>query len=425
MTNRLLEAMASPEKWSALIKKAEVKGLSRPLIQSLISSDERLKILDMISNDDYSIFPPKVAQIPKGNGEFRSVYVNSDRDRIVLTLINDCLCDLFKDMIHPCCRSYQKGLSTQKTVREVSEKICSVDFDGIRQIGYKSDFSKYFDSVKIEAIDHVFDQIEDRLGYDRGTEPVMNLLRRYYHQDYYFDQDDQLHEKYQSLKQGCAVASFLANVILYDLDVFMSNKYEIYYRYSDDCIVLDPNTDEFIDDMNRICSQYGVILNPKKVKPLYKDEWFDFLGFMIKGSQITLTKKRVKKFQEEIEKRSIKRKKCSEKQALRSIYRYLYEGDHCWASTCYATMNVKKDMEEMDHFILDAIRACGTGKKKIGGLGTVTDKDDYTIVRGKGRNVRANKQKSEKEVKGYLPISCLADSMKMSYKLFETVLRSI
>lgn len=190
--------------------------------------------------------------------------MNSDRDRIVLTLINDCLCDLFKDMIHPACKSYQKGLSTQKLLKRSQER--SVQPGDSDHIGYKSDFSKYFDTVKIEAIDAVWNELEDRLGFERGTEPVLNLLRRYYHQDLYFDQHENLLEKFQSLKQGCAVASFLANVILYDLDEFMSNKYDIYYRYSDDCIVIDAHTEDFIDEMNDICNKYGVQLNPKKYR---------------------------------------------------------------------------------------------------------------------------------------------------------------
>ena len=46
-------------------------------------------------------------------------------------------------------------------------------------------------------------------------------------------------------------------------------------------------------------------LNPKKVEYLTGDKWFKFLGFMIKGSQITLSPNRVKQFQKEIGKRSI------------------------------------------------------------------------------------------------------------------------
>lgn len=61
-------------------------------------------------------------------------------------------------MVHPNCKSYQKGTSTQKVVLEVSQKIVSLNKQGI--IGYKSDFSKYFDTVNIEVIDNIFDVLK-------------------------------------------------------------------------------------------------------------------------------------------------------------------------------------------------------------------------------------------------------------------------
>ena len=424
--SELLIEMFTNERWETVLKKAEDKGLDRKLIHSLESPEERQKLFVMIYTDSYNIFPPHIAKIPKDKpGEFREVYINTDRDRIVLSLINDCLADMFSDMVHPQCKSYQSGTSTQKVVKQISNEIIHLDNSHkLHKIGVKSDFSKYFDTVKIEYIDKAFETVERKLDFEKGTEPVMNLLRRYYHQDIYFDSEGNLQERYQSLKQGCAVASWLANVLLYDLDEYMSNKYAIYYRYSDDCVCIDRDTSHVVDDMNKIIKPYGVTLNPKKVEDLYSDKWFKFLGFNIKGSMITLSKNRVKKFQNEVEKRSIKKKKCSGAQARKSIIKYLYEGEYCWATSCLGTINVEHDLEEMNGFIMDCIRACETGKKKIGGLGSCMDKEDYTIVRGRGRHVSTNSKKVVK-IENYLTVKCLSTDLKMSKEIFETVVRSL
>lgn len=423
MISKLLEEMFKFERWQNLLDKATEKEIDLDLIHKFCFPEKRKRLFTLIASDQYNIFPPHIARIPKDTpGEYREVYVNEGLDRIVLTLINDCLCDLFKDMVHPNCKSYQKGIGTQSVVKEISNKICSMDSKGI--IGYKSDFSKYFDNVKIEVIDKVFDTFESRLGFTKGTEPVINLLRRYYHQDLYFDENGNFQEKYQGLKQGCAVASILANVCLYELDDFMSQKYEIYYRYSDDTVVIDKNTDEIISDMNNVIIKYGVTLNPKKAEPLYSDKWFKFLGFLIKGDMITLSKNRVKKFQNEIEKRSIKRKKCSGKQAKNAIVRFLYEGEYSWATSCLSVLNVEKDLQELNKFIMDCIKACDTGKKKIGGLGSVNDLPDRTILRGKGRNVKANREKIGK-IENYITITCLRNDMRLSKPVFDTVVRNM
>ena len=429
--SKLLLMMFETERWQNMIEIADEKGLNKKLIKDLCYPEARASLYNMIHDNKYTIYPPTVCKIPKDTpGEFREVYVNRDLDRIVLTLINDCLCEICKDMIHPNCVSYQKGIGTQDVVKRISKEIVRLSINIStqnrfkKQIICKSDFSKYFDTVYIEAIDAILNKIEDRLGFERGQEPVINLLRRYYHQDLYFDHENVLHKKYQSLKQGCAVASFLANAILYELDEYMSKKYKIYYRYSDDVCVVDENISGVIGDMNSIIVKYGVKLNPKKVELICYDKWFKFLGFNIKGDMITLSKNRLKKFQKEIESRSIK-KNYTAKQARNAIFRYLYEGEYCWASSCLGTINVEKDINELNKFILDCIRACETGKKKIGGLGSVMDLPDRTILRGKGKNVKSNRNRTDKEITKYLSVNCLSKDIKISKSVFEAVVRNM
>ena len=76
-------------------------------------------------------------------------------------------------------------------------------------------------------IDEAFDKVEAKHGHS----VVIDVLRKYYHNDLYFDEDNKLQRKFQSLKQGCAVASWLADVLLYDLDAELTALGEFYTRY--------------------------------------------------------------------------------------------------------------------------------------------------------------------------------------------------
>ena len=423
MKSKLFEMLCETERWQDLLDNATAKGIDLNLIKELCFPSKRNAILNQIYEDKYTIFPPHIAKIPKDTpGEFREVYVNEGLDRIILTLINDCLSELFSDMIHPHCKSYQKGIGTQQVVKEIACKISDMDIKG--QIGWKADFSKYFDNVSLNTIDNIFDELEQRLGFAKGKEPVINLLRRYYHQDLYFDTNGELQSKYQGLKQGCAVASFLANVCLYDLDEYMSSKYNIYYRYSDDVVIIDTDASNAIEEMNTIIAIHGISLNPKKVEPLYSDKWFKFLGFLIKGNQITLSRNRVKKFQNEIEKRTVKSKCKSMAAAKRNIIRFLYDGEYSWATSCLGVINVQKDIDELNKFLMDCIRACDTGKKRIGGLGSVTNLPDRTILRGKGRNVTVNKAKMT-YIEQYISVGGMQKNLKICKPVYETVVRDM
>lgn len=426
MISKLLEMMFQSNRWQSLLDGATEKKIDPKVIRELCYPENRKKLFTVISQDEYNIFPPSIAKIPKDSGGFREVYVNLPMDRIVLTLINDCLCELFGDMIHPQCYSYQQGKSTQKTVKTISQEMVRLNKIKSNQLGWKADFSKYFSNVNIEIIDEVFDTMERRLGFSKNTEPVINLLRRYYHQDLYFDTEGNLCSRYQGLKEGCAVASILANICLYELDEFMSQKYLIFARYSDDFIVIDEHTENVIEETNNIIAKYGVSLNPKKVSPIYKDSWLSFLGFKIKGDKITLSKNRVKKLQKEIEARTIDVKKRNKhytsKQAHRAVIKYLYEGRYNWATSLLGTINVKHDMDMIDGFIRDCINACDDGKLKVGGLGSVDTEQDFTIVRGKGRHVNRYKGRY---VRNYLSVGCMSNNYKISPVVARATIRNM
>ena len=129
----------------------------------------------------------------------------------------------------------------------------------------------------------------------------------------------------------------------------------------------------------------------------------------------------------EIEKRTIKSSKNTLKRALNQVNSYLYKGDgtYSWATSVLPIINVEKDIDTLNQFVMDALRACATGKKKIGGLGSVNDRKDYTVLRGTGKNVTANRRKTPKEIDGYLSIACMRNAILTRHAVYETLVRSM
>ena len=348
--SKLLEMMFEHSRWVDMIERANEKQINLTVLKQLATPQVRTELYKRILSYQYEIAPPHIARIPKDvPGEFREVYVNEDVDRIVLTLINDCLCELFADMIHPQCKSYQKGIGCQEVVQTITKEISRLTKNkGNTFIGYKADLSKYFDSVRIEIIDDVFDTFERKLGFEIGTEPAITILRKYYHNDLVFNLDGELIEHYGSLKQGCSVASILANVVLYDVDKTLSEMDIIYYRYSDDIVMIGKDARKAKETLETMLQKYGLKLNPRKVEELHSNRWFKFLGFNIKGNMITLSKNRVKKFQKEIVSRTLNKPNITFNQAKENVINYLYRGEYCWATSCLGTMNCQHDLDEMN-----------------------------------------------------------------------------
>lgn len=420
MADIILEKFFELSRWEYAIDKGVGKDISRRDLCQLAKPETRGRMYQAIKDGKYEIAPPHTALIPKDNGEFRTVYINEPMDRILLSITNDLLFELTPDMIHQSCTSYQKGTGCGKVVQEVSKKICDT-VGGV--IGWKSDLSKYFDSVPIRFIDGAFDMVEHRYGHSA----LIDVLRKYYHSDYYFDPEGNLLHTYQSLKQGCAVASWLADVILYHIDEKLSKLDGFYVRYSDDMLFVGNEYEIAMKTLIEELANMEMKLNPKKVEYLTHTVWFKFLGFSIKGASISLSGSRIKSFQKEIEHRTINQRAVSMAKAVNSVNRYLYKGNgkFSWATQVLPICNVPQDINELNKFVMDCLRAVQTGKKKIGGLGYVKTKPDGCIQRGQGRNVKSNRAKTEQKIPGYLTICCMKNALLTSREAYATLIESL
>lgn len=422
MEDKIMQMFFSPERWQYAISKGIVKDIRKDQLYQLTKPEVRAQIYQAMKDGKYLISPPHTAKIPKDTpGEFRTVYVNEPIDRVVLSIANDLLFELMPEMIHPKCKSYQKGIGCGKIVQEVSRKICAT---GGEIIGWKSDLSKYFDSVPIQYIDGVFDQVEAR----HGKSALIDVLRAYYHSDLYFDETGELHEAYQSLKQGCAVAAFLADAILWHVDEKLDKDFKGYYiRYSDDMLFIGGDYQKAMDCLGSELGKMQMKLNPKKVEYLTHTKWFKFLGYSIKGKDISLSVTRIKKFQKEIEARTIRKRGVNLARAISSVNNFLYKGngEFSWATQILPVCNVRQDIDTLNAFVMDCFRAVETGKRKIGGLGYIVDKQDGCIARGIGRNVKANRAKTEKVFERYLTLGCMQNAIRTRKAVYNTLVASL
>lgn len=419
--DKILQIFFEIDRWKEAIEKGVTKDIRKEQLILLTAEPTRLEMADAMLNGKYEIAPPHTAQIPKEGGEFRTVYVNEPIDRIVLSIANDLLFDLMPEMVHSSCRSYQTGIGCGKVVIEINHKIANAASSGY--LGWKSDLSKYFDSVPIQYIDMAFDKVEAQHGHS----VLIDVLRKYYHSDLYFDEDNNLQRQYQSLKQGCAVASWLADVLLYDLDEELSQMNGFYTRYSDDMLFIGEEYEKAMGVLQNRLEEKTMKLNPKKVEYLTMDKWFKFLGFSIKGNMISLSSSRIKTFQKEIEKRTIHKPGISLTKAINSVNQYLYKGngEFSWATSILSVCNVRKDLNELNKFVMDCLRAVKTGKRKVGGLGYVKTKSDGCIVRGRGRNVKANRGKTDNNILGYLTIGCMQNALLTRRAVYNTLVASL
>lgn len=368
----------------------------------------------------YFGYPHKIEIPKKDSNEMRICKVEEDVARIVCAIMTTCLFKLLPQMVHKSCKSYQKGIGTGKAVLECSSNVMKVKGN---VVGGKVDAHHFFDDVSRTVVMSAYDKAEELLGvHDTDSFYILRLM---YNDDHIWTLDNDLIEEWSGVRQGNPIGSWLADVVLYDLDEFMSKKYPYYCRYSDDAVFITDKVDEAIADFEAGLNKIGVQLNKKKTEILRKDKFFKFLGFSIRGSEISLSKSRIKSFQKEIEHLTIKDRKNTLTKAINKVNHFLYKGKYSWATSVLPIINIKEDINELNDFVMDCLRAVATKKTKVGGLGYEVGKKVGVITRGRGKNVTSNRQKTDKELVNYKTITCMRNALLTSREVFNALALSM
>lgn len=349
------ELFLSKELWEETIYHAYDKGISVALLEMLASPFYRESIWHAFETDSYEVSIPYVGWLPKDDGTLREVLINEELDRVVFSHVTRVYFKMYGHLVNRNCTSYQKGLSVASTVKGVLKQACGL------QVGVKLDLSKYFDTVPIEIIERVLHQVSTDEGIDR-------VLWKYYHTNLVSEKGI-VKERYKSLAQGCAFASFLADVILKGVDEWCSENCTVYRRYSDDILILDADWESKLAVVENRLQSLGLTVNKKKTTIIREGEPFTFLGVSINGNTVTISPNGIQKYKKTIRgiiKRysRMKNKRFAQEKAIDSINAFVFgsKEDRGWLSHYASVCNTVDDFRMLDNFTKNSLKKLYTGK---------------------------------------------------------------
>ena len=79
--DKILQMFFDIGQWTKAIEKGVLKDIRKDQLIRLTDEHTRMAMAYAMRRGKYEISPPHTAQIPKDNGEFRTVYVNEPMDR--------------------------------------------------------------------------------------------------------------------------------------------------------------------------------------------------------------------------------------------------------------------------------------------------------------------------------------------------------
>lgn len=347
------------EFWERALEKGINKGINKALLNTVSTPEGRIVICEAIMEGRYKVEPPVVREVPKTNGKIREVYSNNQMDRVVLGVINEVYYEMFIDKIHPNCLSYRKGMGVPKIIHSIIGELSK------GYSGYKVDLTKYFDSVNKETLYKALDEL------DTGS-PLDKVVQEYYKDDRIILNGKEV-ERYKSLAQGCALGAFLANYVLRHIDEELSAMDILYYRYSDDILILGNEADKALSLLKDRLHDLGLELNPKKIELINAGEEFTFLGAKVHGTEVDLAQERVEQYKRNIRKiTKVKSKKqrsrAGQKKAIEQINQWLYLAyidspkNFGWMEYFGNLITTDKTLRMLDEFTKDHLKHMYTGK---------------------------------------------------------------
>jgi RNA-directed DNA polymerase len=244
MKDLLLDETFNPERWSKFIQKESEQDINKRLY-SLCSPKTRALLCMSIREGKYSIAPPHIVCLPKDiPEEFSIKYINNPIDHILLGLTSDALFEFLPELTIERNNPFLCGGMVDKTKERLS--MTTYTPNEKNAIGFKFDLSKYFNSVPLVYIDKVFDDVEKKFY----NSMLLNVIRKYYHSDWYFASDGQLKKMQQGLKFGCPMANWLSDVIFKHIDEKLLSINGYYIRFLDYIVFIGPDFKIAMDVLN-------------------------------------------------------------------------------------------------------------------------------------------------------------------------------
>lgn len=339
-------------------------GADGVTMEQFVSNETtNLRLIQGLLLDGEYRFTPFIeyTKAKRGRADNRVICRASLADTVVQKAIAVVVEPRFDHVLSERCHSYRRGRSQFSAIGQVLTSVnAREDWWVVR-----SDFRSFLDTVDLATL---ASQLEVLLA----DEPlVLDLYLKYLYNGR--TRDDQLLPRTSGLPRGGILTPFLANLYLTPLDEAMTKDGFHYTRYADDVVVFAETEIRARDALERIgllTGELRLTQSVEKSKIISPGEAFEFLGYSIKGTEVSIRPYAINSLRRRITRITAKRKYprlsvrslATEdgRMALQSIIArvnraYIYKGENDWTRHfCRCTSD--RQLRELDGWIADRIR---------------------------------------------------------------------
>lgn len=366
----ILDIIDDNNKWFEFyqykIDKGHLTKKEKKELSDFIENKKYVSIANAIKKGTYVFSIPTKKLVNKmGSEKKRVVYCYPKEENIILKFITFHLFEYDAKMIDNCF-SFRKNYGVKKAIdsivyhKNIENMYC-----------YKVDIKNYFNSINVEKLLVILDDIIDDKNLYNLMKNLLNINKSYF--------EGEIIEENRGAMAGVPFSPFLANVYLRDLDKYFYDHSILYARYSDDIIVFADTKEEldsYIHFIHNFLNEYGLMINKDKEYTFIPHQPWNFLGIkycdrVIDLSDITLDKikGKIKRKAKAIYRWKLRKKVESEKAIKTMIKCFNYKffeakdsTDLTWSRWFFPLINTDKGLNEVDLYLQQYLRYLSTGK---------------------------------------------------------------